>query len=108
MGDLTDGDFAVPKRTHNNPVSSQVTKPLIRWFQTKSRLCRELEVQAIRDFVAAEKGDTAEGRRKRLADDTAWMTVITASTPAATPPVSPPPQQQHVDEEEQVRIKIPG
>ena len=99
---------------HNNPVSSQVTKPLIRWFQTKSRLCRELEVQAIRDFVAVEKGDTAEGRRKRLADDAAWMAVITAATPPATPPTSPPAppqqqqQQQHVDEAEQVRIKVPG
>lgn len=75
----------------------QVTKPLIRWFQTKSKLCRELEVQAIRESVAAEKRDTAEERRKRLAEDAAWMAAVTT----AIPPLSPPP---HVDEEEQVQF----
>ena len=77
-----------------------MTKPLIRWFQTKSKLCRELEVQTIRDFEAAEEGDTAEERRKRLADDATWMAVLTAATPPTTPPPS------HVDEEEQVGCRL--
>ncbi|CAM9434997.1 unnamed protein product [Ectocarpus sp. 12 AP-2014] len=69
-------------------IMMQVAQPLMRWFRTKSHLCRELEVQAIRDFIEAEKGKTEEERTERLANDAAWMASLTAE---ATPPVSPPP-----------------
>lgn len=62
----------------------------MQWFRTKSHLCRELEVQAIRDFLEYEKGDTQEERAKRIADDTAWMAVLTAATPALSPSTSSP------------------
>lgn len=71
--------------------TKQVAQPLMRWFRTKSHLCRELEVQAIRDFLESEKGDTQAERAKRLADDAAWMATLTAATPALSPssPSSP-------------------
>lgn len=59
----------------------------MRWFRTKSHLCRELEVQAIREFIESEKGKTEEERAERLANDAAWMAALTAETP----PLSPPP-----------------
>lgn len=60
----------------------------MRWFRTKSHLCRELEVQAIRDFIESEKGDTEQERTKRLADDAGWMAALTAATPAPSSPSS--------------------
>lgn len=62
----------------------------MRWFRTKSHLCRELEVQAIRDFLESEKGDTQEERAKRIADDASWMAALTAATPALSPSPSSP------------------
>eukprot|EP00752_Nemacystus_decipiens_P007186 g6435.t1 len=74
-------------------IMMQVAQPLMRWFRTKSHLCRELEVQAIRDFVEAEKDDTDKERAKRLAEDAAWMAALTAATPA---PSSPSPSSSPV------------
>ncbi|CAM9372385.1 unnamed protein product [Ectocarpus fasciculatus] len=68
-------------------IMMQVAQPLMRWFRTKSHLCRELEVQAIREFIELEKGKTEEERAERLANDAAWMAALTAETP----PLSPPP-----------------
>lgn len=62
----------------------------MRWFRTKSHLCRELEVQAIRKFVESEKGKTEEERTERLANDAAWMAALTAETPPVTPPPPAP------------------
>lgn len=67
----------------------------MRWFRTKSHLCRELEVQAIQDFLESEKGDTQEERAKRIADDASWMAALTAATPALSPtPSSPTPSSR--------------
>lgn len=63
----------------------QVAQPLMRWFRDKSQLCRELEVQAIRDFIESEKGDSEQERTKRIADDAAWMAALSAETPPASP-----------------------
>ncbi|CAM9158029.1 unnamed protein product [Pylaiella littoralis] len=65
-------------------IMMQVAQPLMQWFRTKSHLCRELEVQSIRDFLVSEKGDTQQERAKRIADDTAWMAALTAETPATS------------------------
>lgn len=40
--------------------SVQVAHPLIRWFKTKSQLCRELETEAIREYLAAQEGNGEE------------------------------------------------
>ncbi len=78
----------------------------MRWFRTKSHLCRELEVQAIRDFLESEKGDTETERTKRLADDAAWMAAMTSATPplspssSCSPSPSPPPSCSGADPED--------
>eukprot|EP00903_Cladosiphon_okamuranus_P012326 g11557.t1 len=82
-------DFDIRMRV-GPTIMMQVAQPLMRWFRTKSHLCRELEVEAIREFIESEKGHTDEERAKRLQDDAAWMVALTAATPTPTPaPPSP-------------------
>ncbi|CAM9492720.1 unnamed protein product [Scytosiphon promiscuus] len=80
-------------------IMMQVAQPLMRWFRDKSQLCRELEVQAIRDFIESEKGDSEQERTKRIADDAAWMAALKAETPPASPTPSPPSSCSRVSSE---------
>lgn len=59
----------------------------MRWFRTKSQLCRELEVKAIRDFLVVEAQETEDALERQREEDRRWMEVLTAS--AATVPPSP-------------------
>lgn len=46
----------------------------MRWFESKSHLCRELEVKAIQEFL--DKGETEEERKARMEEDAAWMDTL--------------------------------
>lgn len=44
------------------------------WFESKSHLCRELEVKAIQEFL--DKEETEEERKERMEEDAAWMATL--------------------------------
>ena len=55
---------------------TQVAQPLIKWFKSKSQLCRENEVKAIRQFLEKAKEETEEERNARIEEDIAWIAAL--------------------------------
>lgn len=46
-----------------------MAQPLIRWFKTKSQLCRDLEVEAIREYLAEEDREAKSLHRLASGDE---------------------------------------
>ncbi|CAN0391218.1 unnamed protein product [Ascophyllum nodosum] len=57
-------------------IMAQVAQPLIKWFKSKSQLCRENEVKAIRQFLEKAKEETEEERNARIEEDIAWIAAL--------------------------------
>lgn len=71
----------------------------MRWFNTKSQLCRELEVKAIRDFLVIEAREPEDERDRRKEEDRRWMEVLAAETA----PPSPVSDSRALPDEAEVR-----